>query len=229
MSSEKMVLGRTYFQESLNSLVIPLRKSISIDGKNVDAVMTAGLRLDSTIVFESNAHAGSYNTLTLLRTDNYRQFFSSDIESLDAYLKPIANDLMKRIYQKLCRTGECQRQRSETGKDTYSFSINDNAYQSLVSAKYIPNYKLWVVGRTDLEHVDGIFVKEFGILFFAFIFLQFGFYTLLSRSLRTSKELEVIDLPSQSRPINSLPNRLYMRRNIGKWIEDESEQFRCCL
>ncbi|WP_369335202.1 GGDEF domain-containing protein, partial [Domibacillus sp. 8LH] len=23
----------------------------------------------------------------------------------------------------------------------------------------------------------------------------------------------------------SLPNRLYMRRNIGKWIEQESEQF----
>lgn len=75
MASDKMVLGRTYFQESLNSLVIPLRKSISIDGKNVDAVMSAGLRLDSTIVFEDNAHAGSYNTLTLLRSDNYRQFF----------------------------------------------------------------------------------------------------------------------------------------------------------
>lgn len=226
MSSEKMVLGRTYFQESLNSLVIPLRKSISIDGENVDAVMTAGLRLDSTIVFESNAHAGSYNTLTLLRTDNYRQFFSSDIESLDAYLKPIANDLMKRITNSFAEQVNVSVKEAKTGKDTYSFSINDNAYQSLVSAKYIPNYKLWVVGRTDLEHVDGIFVKEFGILFFAFIFLQFGFYTLV-KSIAKNEQRTRSQLIYQANhdPLTSLPNRLYMRRNIGKWLEDESEQF----
>ncbi|MCC4821407.1 GGDEF-domain containing protein, partial [Vibrio lentus] len=100
----------------------------------------------------------SYNTLTLLRTDNYCQFFSSDIESLDAYLEPVANDLMKRITKNFLEQVNVSVKEAKTGKDTYSFSISDDTYHSLVSAKYIPDYKLWVVGSTDLSHVDGIFV-----------------------------------------------------------------------
>ncbi|CAK1694473.1 diguanylate cyclase [Vibrio crassostreae] len=226
MSSEKMVLGRTYFQESLNSLVIPLRKSISIDGKNVDAVMTAGLRLDSTIVFENNAHAGSYNTLTLLRPDNYRQFYSSDIESLEAYLEPVDNDVVTRIIHRFAQQVNVSLEEAKTGNNTYSFSVDDDMYHSLVSAKYIPDYKLWVVGRTDLTHVDSIFIQEFGILFGAFIFLQFGFYVLV-KSIAKNEQRTRSQLIYQANhdPLTSLPNRLYMRRNIDKWIEDESEQF----
>ncbi|WP_261887101.1 bifunctional diguanylate cyclase/phosphodiesterase [Vibrio pomeroyi] len=226
MSSEKMVLGRTYFQESLNSLVIPLRKSISIDGKNVDAVMTAGLRLDSTIVFENNAHAGSYNTLTLLRPDNYRQFYSSDIESLEAYLEPVDNDVVTRIIHRFAQQVNVSLEEAKTGNNTYSFSVDDDMYHSLVSAKYIPDYKLWVVGRTDLTHVDSIFFQEFGILFGAFIFLQFGFYVLV-KSIAKNEQRTRSQLIYQANhdPLTSLPNRLYMRRNIDKWIEDESEQF----
>jgi len=115
---------------------------------------------------------------------------------------------------------------AKTGKDTYSFSISDDTYHSLVSAKYIPDYKLWVVGRTDLSHVDGIFVKEFGILFVAFIFLQFGFYFLV-KSIAKNEQRTRSQLIYQANhdPLTSLPNRLYMRRNISKWIEDESEPF----
>ncbi|TKF74212.1 EAL domain-containing protein [Vibrio kanaloae] len=226
MASDKMVLGRTYFQESLNSLVIPLRKSISIDGKNVDAVMSAGLRLDSTIVFENNAHAGSYNTLTLLRSDNYRQFFSSDIESLDAYSKPVDDDVMKRIIESFLEQIPFSIEEAKANKKTYSFSINDGTYHSLVSAKYIPDYKLWVIGRTDLSHINNIFVEEFGIIFGAFILLQIGFYVLV-KSIAKNEQRTRSQLIYQANhdPLTSLPNRLYMRRNIGKWLEQESEQF----
>ncbi|TWD42586.1 diguanylate cyclase/phosphodiesterase [Vibrio crassostreae] len=225
MSSEKMVLGRTYFQESLNSLVIPLRKSISIDGKNVDAVMTAGLRLDSTIVFENNAHAGSYNTLTLLRPDNYRQFYSSDIESLDAYLDPVDLDVIARISKNFSTQIGISVEDAKTGKETYSL-ISDDQHHSLVSTKYIPDYNLWVVGQTDLAHVDNVFEKEFGILFIVFMLLQFGFYALV-KSIAKNEQRTRSQLIYQANhdPLTSLPNRLYMRKNIGKWIEDESEQF----
>ncbi|MEZ9706786.1 GGDEF-domain containing protein, partial [Vibrio breoganii] len=70
-------------------------------------------------------------------------------------------------------------QEAMNGQETYSFVVDDEEYHSLMSAKYIPNYKLWVVGRTDLTHVDSIFIQEFSILFVAFIFLQFGFYFLV--------------------------------------------------
>lgn len=226
MASEKMVLGRTYFQESLNSLIIPMRKSISIDGKNIAAVMTAGLRLDSTIVFENNAHAGSYNTLTLLRLDNYRQFFSSDIESLDAYSDPIGQDVMKRISKSFNEQIGISIKDAATGKNTYSFVISDEKYHALLSAKYIPDYKLWVVGRTELSYVDNIFINEFGILLIIFIFLQLGFYFLV-KSIAKNEQRTRSQLIYQANhdPLTSLPNRLYMRRNIHNWVKNESEQF----
>lgn len=226
MASEKMVLGRTYFQESLNSLIIPLRKSISIDGKNIAAVMTAGLRLDSTIVFENNAHAGSYNTLTLLRLDNYRQFFSSDIESLDAYSDPVGQDVMKRISKSFNEQIGISIKDAATGKNTYSFVISDEKYHALLSAKYIPDYKLWVVGRTELSYVDNIFINEFGILLIIFIFLQLGFYFLV-KSIAKNEQRTRSQLIYQANhdPLTSLPNRLYMRRNIHNWVKNESEQF----
>lgn len=220
MASEKMVLGRTYFQESLNSLIIPMRKSISIDGKNIAAVMTAGLRLDSTIVFENNAHAGSYNTLTLLRLDNYRQFFSSDIESLDAYSDPVGQDVMKRISKSFNEQIGISIKDAATGKSTYSFVISDEKYHALLSAKYIPDYKLWVVGRTELSYVDNIFINEFGILLIIFIFLQLGFYFLV-KSIAKNEQRTRSQLIYQANhdPLTSLPNRLYMRRNIHNWVK----------
>ncbi|MEL0609820.1 putative bifunctional diguanylate cyclase/phosphodiesterase [Vibrio echinoideorum] len=226
IESKKMVLGRTYFQDSLNSLVIPLRKSISIDGKNVDAVMTAGLRLDSTIVFENNAHAGSYNTLTLLRLDNYRQFFSSDIESLDAYLDPVGKDVMKRVSTSFSEQMGISIKDAETTADTYSFVISDDKYHALISARYIPDYKLWVVGRTALSHVDKLFIQEFGIFLCVFIFLQFGFYFLV-KSIAKNEQRTRSQLIYQANhdPLTTLPNRLYMRRNVDKWVQDESEPF----
>ncbi|PME31269.1 histidine kinase [Vibrio sp. 10N.286.55.E10] len=226
LSSSSMVLGRTYFQESLNSLVIPLRKSISIDGNKIDAVMTAGLRLDATIVFENNAHAGSFNTLSLIRTDSYRQFYSSDIESESAYSSPVGKDVLQRIARTFTDHFGISVQEAMNGQETYSFVVDDEQYHSLMSAKYIPNYKLWVVGRTDLTHVDSIFIQEFSILFVAFIFLQFGFYFLV-KSIAKNEQRTRSQLIYQANhdPLTSLPNRLYMRKNIGKWIEDESEQF----
>ncbi|MFA0037378.1 EAL domain-containing protein [Vibrio sp. 10N.261.52.A1] len=226
LSSDKMVLGRTYFQKSLDSLVIPLRKSISVDGKTIDAVMTAGLRLDSTIVFENNAHAGSFNTLTLLRQDHYRQFFSSDIESLDAYLKPVDSDLLQRVSTNFSEQISATVQEAKTGKETYSFFVSDNKFRSLLSAKYLPDYKLWVVGRTDLAHVDTVFIEEFGILFIIFILLQCGFYILV-KSIAKNEQRTRSQLIYQANhdPLTTLPNRLYMRKNIDKWVASESEQF----
>ncbi|MFA0078207.1 EAL domain-containing protein [Vibrio artabrorum] len=226
IASEKMVLGRTYYQKSLDSLVIPLRKSISIDGQSIDAVMTADLRLDSTIVFENNAHTGRFNTLTLLRFDNYRQFVSSDIDSLDAYLEPEGADLMKHITQSFVQQVGTDVNEAKTSKETYSFIINDEKYHALVSVKYIPDYKLWVIGQTDLTHVNSLFFTEFGILFIAFVVLQVSFYTLVKsiakNEQRTRKKLIY---QANHDPLTSLPNRLYMRRNIDKWVKNESEPF----
>ncbi|MBO1687808.1 diguanylate cyclase, partial [Clostridium butyricum] len=63
-------------------------------------------------------------------------------------------------------------------------------------------------------------------IFGAFILLQIGFYVLV-KSIAKNEQRTRSQLIYQANhdPLTSLPNRLYMRRNIGKWLEQESDQF----
>ncbi|MGB2131370.1 MAG: cache domain-containing protein, partial [Marinobacterium sp.] len=78
LSSEQMVLGRTYFVEALDEWVIPIRKALRDDTGQVTAVMTAGLRISSEgTVFARTLHDGPDDSVTLYReADNYVQFMS---------------------------------------------------------------------------------------------------------------------------------------------------------
>ena len=80
LSSDAMVVGRTYFVDALGAWVIPIRKAIRSPSGEVVAVMTAGMRLDGRgSVFGKTLHDGDSDTVMLFReTDGYVQFMSAD-------------------------------------------------------------------------------------------------------------------------------------------------------
>src|SRR5690606_16595825 len=78
LNSNRMVLGRTYFMPALQTLVIPIRKAIRDRKGNVIAVMTAGLKVDSTLVFRNDIHDNPFNRVSLIREDLYRTFISAE-------------------------------------------------------------------------------------------------------------------------------------------------------
>lgn len=226
IESQKMVLGRTYFQDSLGTLIIPIRKSISTNGTDVAAVMTAGLKLNSTILFKKNVNTAEYNSLSLLRDDLYRQFYSKDVVSLRAYSTPVDANMVEHIAKSFAKSYNIKIQDAKESGKIYSAIVEQEGNNSIVTTTYLNDYKLWVIGTTELAYVDKVFWEEFSIYIAVFLLLHACFYALvksISKSeLRTRKQLIY---QANHDPLTSLPNRFYMRQNISKWLDDEKHPF----
>ena len=142
IESQKMVLGRTYFQDSLGTLIIPIRKSISTNGTDVAAVMTAGLKLNSTILFKKNVNTAEYNSLSLLRDDLYRQFYSKDVISLRAYSSPVDSNMVENIAKSFAKSYNIKIQDAKESGKIYSAIVEQEGNNSIVTTMYLNDYKL---------------------------------------------------------------------------------------
>ena len=226
LNSDKMILGRTYFHESLDSLIIPIRKAISLPGKGVQAVMTAGLQLNSTLVFNDNTHYNDYNELLLIRADHFRQFESSSINSVDRYNETVNANMYKTITAKVAEHYDISVEEIKLSNHSYSIAISDPQINAIVTAKYLRDYKLWVVGQTDLTYVDELFAKEFLSYLLVFILLHIGFYSLVnSISKSEQKAKEQLVYQASHDPLTRLPNRQFMRGDIHNWLSNKTKPF----
>ena len=85
LNNYHMTLGRTYRIDG--KLMIPLRKALRTDTGEVKAIISLGLKINHAQLFTNSQHYASYNTVTLLRDDGYRQFLSSNVDYPSAYSK----------------------------------------------------------------------------------------------------------------------------------------------
>ncbi|MEZ8019519.1 EAL domain-containing protein [Vibrio splendidus] len=226
MVSKEMVLGRTYFHSSIGSLIIPIRKAISINGGKVDAVMTAGLNLNNSILFKENVNTSDHNSLSIVREDLYRQFSSNDLTSLDTYTTPVNSDLVKHFLNIFEVTYNIDIKQAKNSGKIYSAIIKKPSLNSIVTITYLKNYHLWVVGATDLEYVDNAFYKEFSIYILVFLILHLCFYILVeSISKSETKSRTLLIYQANHDALTALPNRSYLRQNIAGWLADDTAPF----
>lgn len=226
LQSKRMIIGRTYFQPSLASYVIPIRKAIRMPGEGVKAVMTAGLKIDDIIAFQQDVHAGTYNDLSLVRTDHYRQFLSSDRKSHLPYEKPIDANLYRSVLGSITLQHQITIEEAKLSNQSYTVKVREQGQDSLITVKYLRNYNLWVAGRTNLTYVDGLFYDEFKLYVLVFLLLHVGFFALV-RSIAKNDEKTRNQLIYQAShdSLTSLPNRHYMRMNIHAWLENKTKPF----
>lgn len=226
LGSDRMILGRTYFMPALESMVIPIRKAIRDSRGNTLAVMTAGLKMNSTLVFRSDVHAHQHNQVSLIREDGYLMFTSSAGASYRNYQQPVTTSnqkILKSLFEKeLGLTPEQVR----TSDKTYSIVSSDPKVDKLITLKYLPDYSLWAISSTSLSYIQSTFLEQFSLYFLVFIFIQAGFYALVksiaSNELATRQQLY---FQATHDTLTALPNREYLRDNIHKWTDGKAEPF----
>ncbi len=226
--SDRMVLGRTYDMPALGSLIIPLRKAIRDENGDVLAVMTAGLKLNSTLVFRNNVHSGPHNIISLVNDDLHRLFVSTDDISPDfAYYKyPVDQSL----YQEVIDTVERQHHlneyelKSQTGATSILLDFVDE--QSLLTLKYLQDYQVWTSSLTGLKHIHSVFIKSILQYLLVFAVIQLAFFYLV-RSVAKNEAITRARLMHQAThdSLTSMPNREYLRAHISTWLRDENEPF----
>lgn len=181
LKSNKMVLGRTYFHKTLNSFVIPIRKTIFDEKNNVIAVMTAGINLNKS----SELLSKGINNITIFRDfDKYIQITPhSDIKYLKIYEKPLEKESMDENIKKIEKKYNKKFDEIKANELTVSFESKryKDSTNIMHSVSYLKRYELWIVSGVKMEVIYFKILKYSVVLFFIFIVFHIILYYLFKK------------------------------------------------
>ncbi|EGQ7837067.1 EAL domain-containing protein [Vibrio parahaemolyticus] len=226
LNSDRMVIGRTYFMEAQDSLVIPIRKAIPDKNGVVQAVMTAGFNMNTSSVFRNDIHANEHNRVSLIRNDGYLTFSSSENTTIKDYQKP-ADDLNKQaLLDQIQQDYGWDTDQVKQLTRAINVVVDTQRLNELITLKYLPDYGLWAASSTDLGFIKHGFYSQFTFYCIVFLIVQAAFYALF-RSIANNEHETKERLLYQAchDHLTRLPNREYLRSNIQRWMCGSSNPF----
>ncbi|HCG8598745.1 TPA: EAL domain-containing protein [Vibrio parahaemolyticus] len=226
LNSDRMVIGRTYFMEAQDSLVIPIRKAIPDKNGVVQAVMTAGFNMNTSSVFRNDIHANEHNRVSLIRNDGYLTFSSSEDTTIKDYQKP-ADDLNKQaLLDQIQQDYGWDTDQVKQLTRAINVVVDTQRLNELITLKYLPDYGLWTASSTDLGFIKRGFYSQFAFYCIVFLIVQAAFYALF-RSIANNEHETKERLLYQAchDHLTRLPNREYLRSNIQRWMCGSSNPF----
>ncbi|EGR1168948.1 EAL domain-containing protein [Vibrio parahaemolyticus] len=226
LNSDRMVIGRTYFMEAQDSLVIPIRKAIPDKNGVVQAVMTAGFTMNTSSVFRNDIHANEHNRVSLIRNDGYLTFSSSEDTTIKDYQKP-ADDLNKQaLLDQIQQDYGWDTDQVKQLTRAINVVVDTQRLNELITLKYLPDYGLWATSSTDLSFIKRGFYSQFAFYCIVFLIVQAAFYALF-RSIANNEHETKERLLYQAchDHLTRLPNREYLRSNIQRWMCGSSNPF----
>lgn len=175
LESEAMVLGKSYHVEALDAWVIPIRKALRDKTGKVVAVMTAGLRMDSSdSVFNKRLHDGPYDSIILLReVDGYAQFISRANTGSEAYTHAWT-PMVQRIENHLKIETELDMPMAEIMglQEAVTISSKRGNQRSLAASIFNNRYQVWLVSETSWAPIWRKFIHS--LLNYLLIFIAVG-------------------------------------------------------
>lgn len=226
LNSDRMVIGRTYFMEAQDSLVIPIRKAIPDKNGVVQAVMTAGFNMNTSSVFRNDIHANEHNRVSLIRNDGYLTFSSSEDTTIKDYQKP-ADDLNKQaLLDQIQQDYGWDTDQVKQLTRAINVVVDTQRLNELITLKYLPDYGLWAASSTDFGFIKRGFYSQFAFYCIVFLIVQAAFYALF-RSIANNEHETKERLLYQAchDHLTRLPNREYLRSNIQRWMCGSSNPF----
>lgn len=225
MTTDKMVLGRTYFAPRL---VLPAREAIYNDDGSILGVMTGALKIKTDSGFFSNNYVlGDFNRITILRTrDQYIQYATNG-QVIEGFHE---NRLQESEYNSLIKALEppTKNEKNTTSPEESLASFKRTTYDGRGEVRgfalYNPRYEFWMISEIEESFLEKQYLNIFsGYLFIMFAFLT-GMYLLF-------RHIEKIDKSSRAKlkfqashdPLTKLPNRNYLINSFERWKQENSE------
>ncbi|HAS6347104.1 EAL domain-containing protein [Vibrio sp. IRLE0018] len=226
LESNRMILGRTYYFDAIDSLIIPVRKSIRNSQGEVEAVMTAGLKVESTLVFRNNIHANPFNIVSLVRHDRYRTFVSADESLVNRYDRPIEDHRYKEVIAAAASQHSISEDELKASQEAVTVMTQGHQMSYLMTVKYLSDYRVWAVSATEMHYIRQLFYSQFGFYLLIFAILQLAFYGLVRSIANNEKEtIERLHHQATHDTLTQLPNRRYLRDNIHLWLKNKTSPF----
>ena len=229
MDHDHMVVGRTYYMKALQAWVIPLRYRITDSQGVVTAVMTTGIKLDSTDTVWSGDNLPEYVQLSVIRADYYRQYtLHVDIPNFENwYNKMVPQENIDLFYRLL---------KEQTGLDADALrsidevvsitGINAVGTEYLASVSYDPVYEQYTITGIPLQVLYGRMLMP--TLWLMFLLLAFNLT--LYYIFKFNEKLQVdsnskLEFQARHDPLTELPNRRFLLEEFKSWQQLKSGVF----
>lgn len=219
VKTDGMLIGRTYFSESLDSIIIPFRLTVRDSKGDARFVLSIAVSLDKGFdFFVNNAdNSGLQNTYLYRETDRYFQLAPIEkIYDANIYQYQISQADIDESIKRL--EGQIEIPFAELKDKEIVFS-NENihpARQSLNASVYMKDYSLWLVTEIKLSAIKHAFLEKVAILFLAYL-LSIVLIFLLFRNIAASDKKKATELEFQANHdyLTHLCNRYYFDRYLA--------------
>ncbi|OEE70437.1 bifunctional diguanylate cyclase/phosphodiesterase [Vibrio genomosp. F6] len=226
LNSNSVVVGKTYVVPSLEKPVIPIRKALREASGEVKALMTAGLKIQSTMVLNNTSHLNSSNSLQLVREDLYPLYISADNYPEDWYKTPMPIENYQSGIAKISEKYGLSEAEIKKSARSYTINIDYPGQSFLTSVCFIPEFNIWAMSQTDRKFLEQQFYSEFVFLSSVFLMIQICFYTLVrSIAKNDRKTREKLLYQATHDHLTGLPNRPYLSDSLSQWLDLPSETF----
>jgi diguanylate cyclase (GGDEF)-like protein len=228
---DHLVVGRTNNLNTLKQWLIPLHYRILDTEGKVAAILTTGLKLESTQTLWSSLNFPAHLIAASVRKDLYRQYlpkreYYTDKEK--TFSKPISKEFIAHFEQKLIDlTSYDLASLRQSGKTLIT--------QSLFSAKRVPTYTsisydstyesyTLIITPVSLLHKK-MYQPIFRLLLILLLFNGVLFWLFKNNAQTQEHAKKILKHQAEHDSLTSLPNRRNLLNNYTKWKQNHNAHF----
>ena len=218
--SDNMVIGRTYYHNTLKIYIIPIRKAIRDKNKNVIAIMTAGIKVDNW--YESLNHKNKthnkYKSFLLRSDDYFFQLVPFDSKLKKAYYsKSIPLDKAKNNEKIIAQCNNMTIEKIRNSEIVVSARYKHfmNNKEVLASLVHIKKYKLWRIVQIENEVIyNEFYIRSLPIIVIFIIIGIFMFFLFNHLSKTAKKNRKKLEYQAEHDYLTTLCNRYYLSKKF---------------
>ncbi len=220
LTSYKMVIGRSYFKADINQLILPIRKAIRDNDGHVIAVMTAGLKLNGSTLFDIELHNKEDHQIRLIRNDFFIQYMIGSETSSVNYNQAINSEYFLSVLRSISASNNLTLTQLKGSLKPVSGNVFAQRTPSSYTVKYLPRYDIWAVSTVSLGHIALEYLLSIIIYVFTYVLLLLVFFIFI-RSIDQHEKERRKELLYQAHhdSLTLLPNKHYLRAHARKWFK----------
>jgi diguanylate cyclase (GGDEF)-like protein len=234
LTSDDMVVSKTYFFDTVKEWIIPLRKAIRDKDGNLLGVIVAGIKNSKNENYLDGLRLSKDKVVLIAKEFDdenkvFRLYYSgkNKISNAEIYNEAIpnkvANNIRKSLKQKYGYTIEELKNNSKV----VSIHIVDSfEVKKIVGITYDKKYKLWISIEGDEKEIWNEFF-DILLIYTALFILSYSVFFFLFKNIATSENRKKRELIYQAQHdiLTGLPNRTFMYTNIEKWKKLHNQKY----
>ena len=234
LTSMNMIVARTYYFETIQEWIIPLRKAIRDENGKVLGVVIAGIKNSRNSSYLDTLRLSKKKTVVITKDFDknnkvYRQYYSNfeNISDEDIYTIPISDESTISVGEELQKKYNYSFDELRKNGETLSIDALDSfSKQMIAGITFDKDYRLWILVQGNKQDVWYEFYRILVLSVVPFIFI-FILIFLLSKNIATHEKRKNKELVFQAQHdiLTNLPNRIYMYENMSNWKSKHKDKY----